>query len=302
MEMTDQIIPADIKIAVIGGDGRQIAMTKVLAGRGFEIAVCGFDKYTGDIGNATKCVRPEDALRSAQMVILPLPYSVGDGAINCPYSEKRILYSDVIRKMKRGQILTGGKFDTAAITEAENAGIAVTDYFGFEELSILNAIPTAEGAAAIAMNELPITLHSSDALVLGFGRVGKTLAHTLKALGANVTCAARKTSDFAWMEVYGCRSADITRLPKIVREYDVIFNTVPEKIITPEVLSAVRKDTLIIDLASKPGGVDPAAADEYGIRVIWALSLPGKTAPETAGKYLSTVILNILKKEGVNLT
>ena len=44
------------------------------------------------------------------------------------------------------------------------------------------------------------------------------------------------------------------------------------------------------------GGVDFEAAKEAGVKVIWALSLPGKTAPITAGKIIKDTILNILNE------
>ena len=37
---------------------------------------------------------------------------------------------------------------------------------------------------------------------LGFGRLGKLLAHRLNALGARVSVAARKWADLAWAEAY----------------------------------------------------------------------------------------------------
>lgn len=53
-------------------------------------------------------------------------------------------------------------------------------------MAVLNAIPTAEGAIQIAMEEMPVTIHGSKALVLGFGRVGKTLAKMLDGIGAKL--------------------------------------------------------------------------------------------------------------------
>ena len=40
-------------------------------------------------------------------------------------------------------------------------------------------------------------------------------------------------------------------------------------------------------------------ARECGINVIWALSLPGKVAPVTAGRIIKESILNIMQSEGV---
>ena len=65
---------------------------------------------------------------------------------------------------------------------------------------------------------------------------------------------------------------------------------------TRDVLKRIKKDTLIIDLASRPGGVDFSAAKELGLRVIWALSLPGKIAPVTSGAIIKDTVMNIIKE------
>ena len=66
-----------------------------------------------------------------------------------------------------------------------------------------------------------------------------------------------------------------------------------------KLLSKVRESSLIIDLASRPGGVDFETARNLGRKVIWALSLPGKVAPDTAGDIMKETIVNILEELGV---
>ena len=58
----------------------------------------------------------------------------------------------------------------------------------------------------------------------------------------------------------------------------------------------LQSDALIIDLASKPGGVDFDTASRLGRKTVWALSLPGKVAPITAGDMIACTIRNILKE------
>jgi dipicolinate synthase subunit A len=59
----------------------------------------------------------------------------------------------------------------------------------------------------------------------------------------------------------------------------------------------LRDDALCLDLASKPGGMDFAAASRLGVRAIWALSLPGEVAPESAGAIIRDTIYNILEEQ-----
>ena len=80
---------------------------------------------------------------------------------------------------------------------------------------------------------------------------------------------------------------------------DVLFNTIPSPILTREVLEKIPSGALIIELASAPGGVDPAAARVCRQKILRAPSLPGRVAPYTAGKILFETIRRILLEEGV---
>jgi len=73
--------------------------------------------------------------------------------------------------------------------------------------------------------------------------------------------------------------------------------------VTPEgekelaaVLAALPKGCLIVDLASKPGGTDFAAARRLGHTALHALSLPTVWAPETAGEALARTVQAILQE------
>ena len=159
---------------------------------------------------------------------------------------------------------------------------------------IANAVPTAEGAIELAISETPITIHNSKCLVMGYGKVGKALSHSLSALGAHTFVQARKYADLALIENHGCHPLTMNEAKTHIGDFDIIFNTIPALVLDVDTLRAVSRDTLIIDLASKPGGVDFSAAKELGLNVVWALSIPGKVAPVTAGLIIKDTITNIL--------
>lgn len=159
-----------------------------------------------------------------------------------------------------------------------------------------NAPPTAEGAIQIAMEELPITLHDARVLVVGFGRLGRALAPRLRSLGARVWVSARRYEQRAAAESMGLGSEGVDRLPDWLCSYDLVFNTVPAPVLGVEELAALKEGALVIDLASRPGGVDMEAAAALGVRVIWALSLPGKVAPVTSGRYIKDTVYHIMEE------
>ena len=113
-------------------------------------------------------------------------------------------------------------------------------------------------------------------------------------MGALVTISARKYSDLAWAEVYGYNSLHISKLESSLPCYNIVYNTIPTMILDAYRLNLLNKDCLIIDLASRPGGVDFQYCNDKNLKVIWALSLPGKTSPVSAGRYIGIAVENIL--------
>ena len=137
-------------------------------------------------------------------------------------------------------------------------------------------------------------LFRSNALVVGLGRCGLPLARSLAALGARVTVAVRRREVRALAESFGFSTINFDQLQCEAHNYDFLFNTVPAPVLTEEILSKVRKDAIIIDIASAPGGTDFAAANRLGIKNFLSLGLPGKVAPITAGKILAKVYPHLI--------
>ena len=166
------------------------------------------------------------------------------------------------------------------------------DYNNLDSYALLNAVPTAEGAIKLAIENTPFTLWKSRALVIGYGRVGKILAHRLSALGSRVTVSARKPSDFAMIDAVGLTGVKTVELNLRPLDYDVIFNTVD----VPVIADAALENTpcrCMIDLSSK-GGFNLEAARKNGITAVKAPGLPGVIAPETAGEILAETVTEIV--------
>lgn len=276
-------------IYVIGGDLRQITVAGLLAKEGFTVRSAGLsdEVFTASV------------LKDADIIILPIPVSSDNVYVNAPLSKTRIPLTAVLDNVPPGCIVFGARITSEIERELKKRNLAFFDYYTREELIIKNAVPTAEGAIEIALSEMPVTLFGSNVLIIGYGRVGKALAERMSALGAYVSVSARKYSDFAWINERGLNAVHTNELANIADRYDLIVNTVPAMVLTHNVLEKVRPDALIIDLASKPGGVDFNSAKLLGRNVIWALSLPGKSAPVTSGKIIKETIMNILAETEV---
>ncbi len=276
----------------VGGDARQTYTAKALAEYG-KVYTYGIND-TGE-----KTIPVSDPYQMTERAdILVLPVMKGEGLEISSFRGKKIYCSDVSGLLNKKALVTGGRLSRIQIEYFSSLGFDVKDYFNREELVIKNCIPTAEGALQIAMQELACTVKDSDVLIIGYGRVGKACAELFDAVGARTAVTARRVSQLAEAENSGLGSFSLSELYGRIARFSVIVNTVPAMILDETLLEAVGKDTLIIDLASKPGGVDFETAARLNRRVVWALSLPGKVAPMTSGEIVAGAVVNILQERG----
>ncbi len=284
---------ADLKaMGVVGGDGRQIALAESLVSGGFEVYACGFDRVR--FANGVRKASLDEVAERCDVVILPLPVTDDGKTLKTDYGEDKIVLDDGFAGKMRGKRVFGGMMQRLYRTSGIWQEIEADDYYTQEEFVVRNAVPTAEGAIGIAVRDFPATISGSRCLVAGFGRVGKVLAYMLRGIGAEVTVSARKSADLAWVESYGYTPVKTAGIGEKEERFDVIFNTVPALIFTRSVLSKLRGCSLIVDLASAPGGVDFDAAEKIGIRAILAPSLPGRVAPRTAGEIIRDTVCHMM--------
>lgn len=285
------------KLAVIGGDLRIAKLAIMLANDGNEVYVYGLEK-SEEIKrqkNIIQCDTIRKAIDDVEIVIGPIPFSSNGNTINMPFSDKEITIREMMHNIN-AKVLIAGAILPEVYEMANDEYIEIIDIMKREELAVLNTIATAEGTIQVAIENTNRILHGSEVLILGFGRIGKVLARKLAGLSVKVTCAARKDEDLAWIEAYGHKSLNINNLGENLRTFDIIINTVPHIILTEQKLEYVKKETLLIDLASNPGGIDKKTIKDRNLKFVWALSLPGKVAPTTSAEFIKNTIYNILRE------
>ena len=101
----------------------------------------------------------------------------------------------------------------------------------------------------------------------------------------------------AWAEVYGYTNVQLNKIEDVIKDYDVIVNTIPHIILQGDILQKINKDTLLLDLASGEGGINKEEAQENKINLIKALGIPGKISPITTAKILKETIYEILEEK-----
>lgn len=277
-------------IWLLGGDQRQLHLARLLGEDGHSIHLYGLDTPNSE-ENLSQIHR-------ADCVIFPLPVADEDLNLTTPLSHLHIPLKTILPQLSPSQFLCGGRVSPVLQPLFQAHNLVIQDYFTQEELIISNAIPTAEGAIQIAMEQLPITIHDAKVLILGFGRVGQATARRFAALGAEVTAAARNHAQLALAHSMGLKTQPLSPLAGWLCGYDLIINTIPAPVLGAKELSDTREDCLILDLASLPGGVDSSVAHTYKRTLIHALGLPGTVAPATAGKAIQHTIYHMLSDAG----
>lgn len=287
---------AGLHIAVIGGDEREKVLVNQLVNMGAMINVVGLPiEETNEIKVYSEIV---DAVKDIQGIILPMPGTDQQGIIRAVFAKQPlVLNEDIFKELPRGiPILVGAAkpYLKELASRYQSKLIEIADR---DDIAILNSIPSAEGAIQTAMEETDITIHGSHSIVLGYGRCGVSLARMLAGIGAKTYVAARKPKDIARIYEQGYTPVTYNELKEYISSMDIIFNTVPQLVLTRSLLRLIKPGTVIIDIASPPGGVDFAAAREFGVKAILAPGLPGKVAPKTAGLILAKALPDILLRE-----
>ncbi len=296
------------KVAVLGGDLRQYAAAKEISKAGFDVYAHSLCVESDEAKMIYLCDGLDEALSDISALILPLPVSTDGRTLNCPASKssERISLEHIISQMKGDTLLFGGRIPQLLTVRAQEKGIKVYDYFLSERLQIKNAYITAEAAMSIAMNSLDKCLKDARVAITGSGRISRILAELLRRMGTRVTVAARNADILAYAELLGCDTLVISAhegekrwYEQLTEGYDIIFNTVPCWLFDRDFLKRADKKMLFIELASAPGGIDICAARELSSNVLWASSLPGKYAPQSAGELIAECVCEILREGGV---
>ena len=256
--------------AVIGSDARQRYIADGLRWKGYAVETFGIS----DLPDTKDTL--QEAVARAKYVILPMLGGVPEAVAACA-SPDAILFCG-----------TG--------TGKEN----IVEYSKWDSLAIANAVPTAEGAIQLAMEQLPCTLFGSRFLVIGAGRIGLCLAQKLAALGAKVTVTARKDSDLAKIRSFGLTADRTGRYARGLRQYAGIFNTVPATVLDRAQLCRLNPDCVLFELASAPGGFSAEDCEAAGRTYIFGGGLPGRVAPKTAGEIILEEILSYLGRSAWN--
>ncbi|MCS1351260.1 dipicolinate synthase subunit DpsA [Mechercharimyces sp. CAU 1602] len=287
-------------VAFLGGDARQLEVVKRCIELDATVSLIGFDNLERPLSGASLRELTAELLRTVDLLVLPIVGPDEEGRVQSVFTNKELVLSEeLLLALPNHCIVYAGMAKSYLQTLAEKHGIRLMQLLSRDDVAIYNSIPTVEGALMMAIQNTDITIHDSQCVVLGFGRVGMTMCRTLRQIGAHVAVGLRQSAQMARAYEMGIASFNMEAITERVAETDLLFNTIPAQVVTAEVIRKLPHHAVIIDLASKPGGVDFSYAKKRGVKAILAPSLPGIVAPKTAGRMIArTMTEHMLKESG----
>jgi len=284
----------EFDIALIGGDARIAYMAPFLSEKGYRVIGYGLSDDSEIKDAFVEAASLKEAIEVAGCIVGGIPLFKGN--LLCsqhPLSDLLKVEFDAL--LQKEQRLFGGILPTEFVSRCKDRGIVCYDFMKYEPYVIRNAIATAEGSILEALQHKNTSIHGNKALVLGYGRCGRILAQKLKGLDAKVCVCSKSEEELAQAETYGMELLCLKELEEHISEYEYIYNTIPAVVLTQDVLRHVRKDALVIDIASAPGGVEDKAAKKFAVKVLYCYGLPGKYAPKTAAEGLAEYVIQNMK-------
>lgn len=258
-------------VAVLGGDKRELEIIRSFLDAGATVRTYGTIASEQYDGLAAPSLA--EALKGADVIVGPMPGVALDNSLFAPHTPEPIrLDEKSLAAAKRGAVFFSGRSTDVMRAGGALHGVEFCDIGDDDYVQVQHAIPTAEAAIALAINETDETLNSAHVLVVGYGRIGQVLAQYLRGFGAHVTVAARRPEVRARAVANGHDAVRTERdaLRGAVEQADIIYATAPAKLLDADVLKRALPTALIVDLASPPGGVDHDAGKELNLHVIWA--------------------------------
>ncbi len=256
-----------MKTIIIGGDARFEYLARLLSERGESVGLYGREAcpWANAVGM--------EALAHADNIVL-----------NCPPKAEVKLEAVLEMTSETAQIITCGP-EHPSVDDNR-----LVNLWKDEALLQKNARLTAEGAVASAMRASPRALAGMDCMVIGWGRIGRSLTELLVALGAKVTVASRTASGRNRAVERGAEAADTGNIVVALPGRKLIYNTAPAMVLDAPALEYVDPDAMLIDLASPPYGIELRAAWNRGLRAWREPGLPGRYSPCSAAKAILEAI------------
>lgn len=275
----------NIRVSIIGGDARGVEIARLLQNDQAKVTAFATHPEMAKIIDRPLCKSIEESIKNVDVLLLPIPPMGTDESIFAPYAQEKVfIRGGILRVAKPKLLIIMGVASSKFKEMIKSKDFTLKEYEGDDELMILRSRPTAEGAVQIAMENTEFTIHKSNILLIGFGRIGQTLANLLIAMRANVLVIEKDPARKARAWEMGAETTTLEGIIDHISKIDIVYNTVPLQLLNEEVFQKSKPHTLFIDLSAPPGGINWELLTKAKRKGIWGRGLPGKSAPKTTGQ------------------
>jgi dipicolinate synthase subunit A len=283
-------------VAVLGGDKRMLEHIRQARAAGAKVQHFGVAPGADEAAGCPASPTLAAAVKGARILSCPIPGVGTDDSLYAGFtSEKLWMTTEVLAGAAPGAMLFSGRITPKMTEWAAPTTVKMIAYGEDDPLAILHAVPTAEGAIRVAIENTEHTILGLPVLCFGLGRVGISVVQAFEAMKAKVTLALRNPSQLARAWAMNTTALPMAEIAKRIGEFPLIVSSSSGMVLPEALLALVNPEALIIDLCSPPGSVDFAAAERLGRRVIWARSQAG-SAPRTSGYNEWQVMMRIVRE------
>lgn len=277
------------KFALISGDKRNIYLAEKLTQNGHEVTLYGFDK-----NNIKNTHSLKEIIEKHNYIICPIPFTRDNISLNTPLSAQTITLNDFLSLLDKSKTVFSGALNTNYGDDKN-----IIDIYAKNSVKDASTIATVEGAIKIAIENTDTSLYGSNILIIGYGQIGSYLAKSLRNLGVNVTIVTRSDSSLKKAKEDGFSSYKNDVLDEHISKKHIIFNTAEKIQLNAKNLGLVDKETVYIELASLPFGIDYEDSVKFNIKVVYGLSLPGIVSPKTISAVIYNEILQHIEEMNI---
>lgn len=197
-----------------------------------------------------------------------------------------------ISLLPKNIVLFCGNVDDCYIDILKEKNIKYINFLDDELFSIENAKLTAEGILALVLKHSPVSIFENHILILGGGRISKSLATIFEKLGLNFCISSFSKQSFLESTYFCNKNYFEFEFLKDLKEFDVIINTRPFEFFDDEKIKLIKKDCLFLETASKNCLDETKVKNFYYLK---APALPTKFSFKSASKLLFKRIIKELK-------
>lgn len=261
----------------IGGDMRMVYAAKRI-GRLYETDTLGLEENETPSGKYG-------------VIVLPLPLTKDGEHIYSPLSSEPVSLEIIKEYADKNAVVYSGGYSSRLWEICRELDLFCDNYYSRETLTLKNAVLTSEAAAGMLIQNSPGSLLGSKTLIIGYGRIGKSLSSLLKSFGSCVTVAARNPLCRTLAELNGISAIPMGEIIVELSDFDYVINTAPVQIFTEKHFAGMKEEGIFMELASISSQPSEALCEKHNLKYIFAGGLPGKYSPKTAGEFIAEEIM-----------